>query len=185
MKKKWKLRERYIPEKLIRIMKLSFFIMFALIMQLSANTNAQVSKVSLDIKEGSIDEIFRELANQTGKVFFYNNEEIFSNKKIDYKAKEEALNNVLDNLAKLYGFTYKEIENYFLISKKENDDNKKKYIIVKGIVSNSSDNQPLPGVTVLIKGTNTGVSTDIDGKYEINIPSVSYTHLTLPTKRIV
>ena len=170
MKKKWKLRERYIPEKFIKIMKLSFFIMFALIMQLSANTNAQVSKVSLNIREGSIDEIFSELANQTGKVFFYNNEKIFSNKKIDYKAKEEALNNVLDNLAKLYGFTYREIENYFLISKKEKDDNKKKYIVIKGIVSNNTDNKPLPGVTILIKGTNTGVCTDIDGKYEINIP---------------
>jgi TonB-linked SusC/RagA family outer membrane protein len=37
---------------------------------------------------------------------------------------------------------------------------------VSGIVK-STDGEPLPGVTVVVKGTNTGVITDIDGKYNI------------------
>ena len=37
-----------------------------------------------------------------------------------------------------------------------------------GIVTSADDGQPLPGVTVLIKGTTNGTVTDIDGKYKIS-----------------
>lgn len=39
---------------------------------------------------------------------------------------------------------------------------------VSGIVTSASDNSPLPGVNVVIKGTSNGVITDVDGKYSIN-----------------
>lgn len=171
MKKKWKLRERYVPEKIIRTMKLSLILMFAFVLQLSANTKAQISKVSLDIKEGSINEIFNELTNQTGKVFFYNNEEIFSKKKISYKTENESLLIVLDSLAAFYGFSYKNVENYYLISRKQKNQDQKKYITLTGKVCSEKDGKVLPGVTVLVKGTNSGVSTDIYGKFEIKIPT--------------
>ena len=35
----------------------------------------------------------------------------------------------------------------------------------------SSDGSALPGASVLIKGTTTGVPTDVDGKFSINVPS--------------
>ena len=39
---------------------------------------------------------------------------------------------------------------------------------ITGTVTAASDGLPLPGVTVLVKGTTTGTSTDIDGKYSIS-----------------
>lgn len=41
-------------------------------------------------------------------------------------------------------------------------------ISVSGTVSSADDNMTLPGVTVLLKGTTNGTTTDIDGKYTIN-----------------
>jgi TonB-linked SusC/RagA family outer membrane protein len=41
---------------------------------------------------------------------------------------------------------------------------------ITGTVTGSSDNLPLPGVTVLVKGTATGNTTGIDGKYSIQVP---------------
>ncbi|AFD08712.1 SusC/RagA family TonB-linked outer membrane protein [Solitalea canadensis] len=38
---------------------------------------------------------------------------------------------------------------------------------ITGTVTSAEDNQPMPSVTVLIKGTNTATQTDIDGKYSI------------------
>jgi len=38
---------------------------------------------------------------------------------------------------------------------------------ISGIVTSQTDQEPLPGVTVLIKGTNIGTITDINGKYVI------------------
>ncbi|MBC9798260.1 SusC/RagA family TonB-linked outer membrane protein [Sinomicrobium weinanense] len=41
---------------------------------------------------------------------------------------------------------------------------------VSGVVTSEDNNQPLPGVSVLVVGTTTGVSTDFDGKYSISVP---------------
>ena len=41
----------------------------------------------------------------------------------------------------------------------------------------------LPGVSVVVKGTTNGTTTDLEGKFALgNVKPVSYTHLTLPTK---
>ena len=42
---------------------------------------------------------------------------------------------------------------------------------VSGVVTDGERGEPLPGVTVLLKGTGIGVNTDIDGKYKISVPS--------------
>lgn len=41
-------------------------------------------------------------------------------------------------------------------------------LLVSGIVTSSTDGEPLIGVTVQIRGTNIGSITDIDGKYTVN-----------------
>lgn len=43
-------------------------------------------------------------------------------------------------------------------------------VAVTGKVKDASDNSPLPGVTVLIKGTTKGTITDLDGKFAISVP---------------
>lgn len=40
---------------------------------------------------------------------------------------------------------------------------------VKGSVTSSADGEPLPGVNIAIKGSNTGTITDIDGNYLISV----------------
>ncbi|MBD3626718.1 SusC/RagA family TonB-linked outer membrane protein [Cyclobacterium sp.] len=41
---------------------------------------------------------------------------------------------------------------------------------VSGKVTDQTDGLPLPGVSVLIKGTSTGTATDVDGNYSLNVP---------------
>jgi TonB-linked SusC/RagA family outer membrane protein len=44
-------------------------------------------------------------------------------------------------------------------------------IQIKGTVTSADDGSTLPGAYVKIKGTNTGTSTDANGKYEVSVPS--------------
>src|SRR3972149_2239777 len=44
---------------------------------------------------------------------------------------------------------------------------------VTGTVTSASDNNPLPGVNILIKGTSVGSITDIDGNYSITLPDLN------------
>ncbi|WP_299440796.1 TonB-dependent receptor [uncultured Aquimarina sp.] len=73
-------------------------------------------------------------------------------------------------LSLLYHFTSYAQENYEL----------------RGTVTSAETNSPIPGVSVLITGTNTGVVTDFDGKYSINVKAgdilqFSYVGLTTET----
>lgn len=43
--------------------------------------------------------------------------------------------------------------------------------VVKGMVMDIADN-PLPGVSVVVKGSTTGTTTDLDGRYSINVPKM-------------
>lgn len=42
---------------------------------------------------------------------------------------------------------------------------------VSGTVISGEDNLPLPGVSVLVKGTTVGTVTDIDGNFKVNVPN--------------
>ncbi|HCX77693.1 MAG TPA: hypothetical protein DHU93_22210 [Algoriphagus sp.] len=41
---------------------------------------------------------------------------------------------------------------------------------ISGVVVSASDGQPIPGVSVLVKGSTVGTSTDLDGRYSLTIP---------------
>lgn len=45
------------------------------------------------------------------------------------------------------------------------------FFTVRGTVLAASDSSPLPGVTVLVKGTEKGTVTNLQGRFELNVPS--------------
>ena len=60
-------------------------------------------------------------------------------------------------------------------------------IQVKGTVVSGSDDFPLPGVNVVVKGTTQGVITDLDGNFMISIPSdavLTFTYIGFKTQEV-
>lgn len=76
------------------------------------------------------------------------------------KSIEQALDIILANQPLEY-----HIENQFITITPKGPSKQAKLFNVKGIVISGDDGQPLIGATVLIKGSKTGVLTDIDGKF--------------------
>jgi TonB-linked SusC/RagA family outer membrane protein len=60
---------------------------------------------------------------------------------------------------------------------------------VSGTVTSTEDGTPIPGVSVLVKGTTIGTATDIDGKYTLAIPQTStvlvFTFVGMKTQEVV
>lgn len=61
---------------------------------------------------------------------------------------------------------------------------------VSGVVISGEDNLPLPGVSILVKGTTVGVVTDVDGRFSVRLPDpnstlvlsfIGFTTLEVPT----
>jgi len=44
---------------------------------------------------------------------------------------------------------------------------------VKGVVTSADDGQPIPGVSIVVKGTTNGAITDIEGSYTLSVPGNS------------
>lgn len=60
-------------------------------------------------------------------------------------------------------------------------------IQVKGTVVSGTDDFPLPGVSVVVKGTTKGVITDIDGNFVISVPSnavLSFTYIGFKSQEV-
>ena len=45
-------------------------------------------------------------------------------------------------------------------------------VTVTGSVSDADDESPLPGATVVVQGTNTGTTTDVEGNFTLEVPSL-------------
>ena len=56
-----------------------------------------------------------------------------------------------------------------MIIRKEEKTQQEKKISINGTVRDAQQ-EPLPGVNVLVKGTTIGTTTDIDGNYFISVP---------------
>jgi TonB-linked SusC/RagA family outer membrane protein len=60
--------------------------------------------------------------------------------------------------------------------------------VVKGTVTDAKDGTPLPGVSVVVKGTLTGTVSDINGKYQFTVPAgyneLIYSFLGMLTKEV-
>lgn len=59
--------------------------------------------------------------------------------------------------------------------------------LIKGVVTSSDDGQPIPGVTILVKGTMNGTITDLDGNYSITASGNSvlvFSFVGMTTKEI-
>ena len=48
-------------------------------------------------------------------------------------------------------------------------------VVVSGKVTDSKDGSPIPGVSILVKGTTAGTVTDVNGNYKLSVPSSSKT----------
>ena len=58
---------------------------------------------------------------------------------------------------------------------------------IKGTVTDSNNNEPLIGVNIVIEGTTTGITTDIEGKYTISVPenaTLSFSFVGYITEKI-
>ncbi len=59
--------------------------------------------------------------------------------------------------------------------------------VLKGVVTSADDNQPLPGVTVVVRGTTNGTVTNIDGNYQLSVPAdavIQYSFVGMKTQEV-
>ncbi len=89
--------------------------------------------------------------------------------------KNDVLEDALKNVLKGTGLTFS-IMNDVVVIKDEVlvvlDSTKKEPVVVRGVVKDKAG-LPLPGVTIVIKGTQVGCVSDVDGKFSFSVPEIN------------
>ena len=151
-------------------MKLTVFLILLGLLRVSAVTNAQVYRINLELENVACEEAIESLKGQTNLDFFLSNREVNVNRKVSVSCKnaslEEALKQILGE-----GYSFRLIDNTVVIRPVKNQLPQPKQVTVKGTVKDVKGN-PLPGVTVLLKGSALGISTDNDGKFTVSFPEM-------------
>ena len=164
-KKHWK--------KTFLVMRLSCFLACWLTLSAFGTVFSQQKLVNLKVVAESLSNVLMQIKDQTGVKILYNENLLKSYENIDLDLNnvevEEALRQVLANTR----FEYEVTDGVIVVKEKKNSFPQQKTVRIQGKVSDE-DGAPLPGVTVLIKGTTLGTATDMDGKYSLSVPEGNY-----------
>ncbi len=159
---------------LMRI-NLTCFLLFFAFLQLSVAADGQF--VTLTKKSTSLTKIFKEIKRQTGYDFVYQSDLLKTGKEVNIQAKNEPLIQVLNDCFENQPFTYSIKDKTIILQKKEATNSpSNKSVIVPARISGKvvdSNNMPLPGVTVKIKGGKSVTQTDANGRFTLEAPDNS------------
>lgn len=156
-------------KKWFLVMKLICVFTLFLLLKVSANGFSQ-KKISLDFEKASMLEIIQELRQQTGYKFFFNHNELKKVKDVSVKFVDEELEQVLDVLLGKVNLSYR-IEQGVIIIVPGEVKNEEREVRIIGKVTDERK-QPLPGVTVIVKGLTLGTSTDVNGRFSLTLPKM-------------
>ena len=150
-------------------MKLIFCFICCFLFSLHASIRAQKQMVTLKLEKTSVAEAIRELKQQTRLDFFFSNKEVNVKKTVSLNCENMRIDEVLQQLLGTE-FQFEFVDNMVIITpgfRKSEEETKS--VLYKGTVCDSQG-QPLPGVTVAVKGTSLGVATDVNGNFQIQMP---------------
>ena len=148
-------------------MRLCFLFVFLGMLSATAKTIAQEQVISLNLKNVTYLELFNELHRQTGVRFLYSSDQLENLSRIDVVADRKKMREVLEDALKETSLTCVFEEDMVML--RERQQQQVSELVVKGLVTDTKK-QPLPGVTVMIKGTSLGTVTDAEGHYVLTIP---------------
>lgn len=159
-------------KKTFLIMRLVFVILLVSIMQTFAlDSYTQNSKISLSVKNMKLEDVLSRIESETYFRFAYNRNEINVDKNYSLDVQNAEIKEVLNQLFIQEKINYSIIDRQIVLSStKINEGNFQQKSKVSGKVTDSSG-APLPGVSVVVKGTTVGTITTGNGDYSLsNVP---------------
>ena len=138
---------------------------------------AEEKTLTVEMQNKRVKDVLDYIEKNSEFIFFYYNEAIDVDRKVSLSLRDKPITVILDHLFKGTGVRY-EINGRQIALKKEirqaqrNDFRKR---TLQGTVMDVNDGTPLVGANVKVQGEKTGVITDMDGRFSIQIGGASCT----------
>jgi TonB-linked SusC/RagA family outer membrane protein len=157
-------------KKLFRFMKLTtFLILLSIGTVFASKIYSQTKKLNLKLDKTTVKEVLSEIENQSEFYFMYNSKLIDADREVSVNIKNQKVEEVLISLFKKTDVDYVIKDRFIVLTNKAKDTEFQTALQQRPIKGTVTDNtgSPLPGVSIIIKGTTTGTVTDSDGEYTI------------------
>ena len=157
-------------------MKLTIFLLLLSVYSvLASESYSQSKKLTLEMNEATVREVLASIEDQSEFYFLYSEKIIDANRRVSVNIEDQNVNSVLDELFAENNVVYTIKDRIIVVSTPELSGNATQAVFqqltVAGKVTDEAG-QPLPGVTVVVKGTVHGTVTNVDGIYSlINVPN--------------
>ena len=164
--------------KIWMTMKLTIFLFFLAITQMMAvETYSQSTRLSLSLNSVAVKDVLDQIEQKSEFVFLYNSKLVDSERTVSMEFKNQKISDVLDKLFQETDVVYTVVDRQIVLTNKADQSsflelsNAQQQKTVSGKVTDSSG-ASLPGVSVVVKGTTTGVITDANGNFSLsNVPA--------------
>lgn len=133
--------------------------------------SAQQQKVNIQVKKADVSEVFKKIKEQTGLNFVYNTTQLKLLSPVSLAVTNETVDQALTKLFAGTSFKFKYELNSIVIQKEEQLGR-----VITGNVK-TTRGESLPGVSVVLKGTTSGVTTDEKGNFKLPVPASDETVL--------
>jgi TonB-linked SusC/RagA family outer membrane protein len=150
----------------------------------STAQSALNQKVTINIEGQDIKKVLKQLEKQTNVKFVFSSRLIQSERKVSLHANNQLLSGTLNELLRPLNLSYKASDDLIVIKPDHQTERAVEIVseqaavtntavadrVLKGTVKDATG-AALPGVSIVLKGTQTGTSSDASGKYALNIPN--------------
>lgn len=161
--------------KTLRVMKLTAILFSLAIFTVAAEGYSQGTRISMKMEDASLKEVFKELKSLSDYTFVYSEGMVADINIDEINLQEVSVEDALTACLEGTDLEYY-IENTVVVIRKKalaiEQAVQQEKKIIKGKVTDDHG-IPLPGVSVVIKGTNVGAATDIDGNYSLEMEDES------------
>ncbi len=164
--------------KIFLIMKLTTILLLAFTFQVFANSvYSQDTDLTLDLGETTVEKVLTEIERISDFYFLFNQNLVDVDREVNIRFFRKNIDEILDEVFQGTNIDYaimgKQIvlsPSVYLAEIKRNQ----QPLTITGTVKDQRTGEPLPGVSIQIKGTTRGAVTNLEGEYSIEIedPSV-------------
>ena len=158
---------RYLPQS-NRILNLGTAFTFLTAFQLYAGTSySQTTTLSLSLKNATLEQAIDRIEEETGYSFLYADHVLDVSRIVNLESNNKDINLVLSRV-----FDYKIVDKQIILSRKLESIPlaQQQGRMVQGVVLDSNQ-EPVIGANVLVKGTTVGTITDIEGRFTLEVPN--------------
>lgn len=152
-------------KKSIIIMRFTILFFFMSIWGAMATSYSQTARLSLDVKNGTISQVIKEIERQSEFTFVYNVNDVNLTKKVSVKFKDQSINDVLKVLFNDNALGYKITDRHIALYERDavlQQTSTK----ISGFVTDIHGN-PVIGANIFVVGTSNGTVSDMSGRFEI------------------